>query len=229
MRLLLATLVCTTAFAAPPANSKTQATEQAARGDAWTLAGRCDEAVKSYRASLAIDAKNATVKVRLAHCLARSGGADEAAKILDSLVDSPPPIGPMALLERGDLALGAGDAKAAAAAYQKLVDRQPDNTDAKLALLDALAQLAKNGDAEARTRATQLAQKIESDPRADATAQRRAQEIDGFLKYGDAGKDLIEGKRLLASGDAKSAVTLLERAAQAHPDLEEAQYLLGLA
>jgi predicted Zn-dependent protease len=231
MRLVLPALLCASlVHAAPPSPApKKQAAEQAARGDAWTLAGRCDEAVKAYRASLAIDAKNATVKVRLAHCLARSGGAEEAAKILDSLVDSPPPIGPMALLERGDLALGAGDAKAAAAAYQKLVDKQPDNTDAKLALLDALAQLAKNGDAEARTRATTLAQKIENDPRADATAQRRAQELDGFLKYGDAGKDLIEGKRLLASGDAKSAVALLERAATAHPDLEEAQYLLGLA
>ena len=70
------------ALAAPgtkKADPKKAAAEQAARGDAWAVAGRCDEAAKAYRASLAVQPKNAVVQVRLAHCLAKTGGAGDLA------------------------------------------------------------------------------------------------------------------------------------------------------
>ena len=61
---------------------KKQVAEQTARGDAWAVAGRCDEAVKAYRQALVLQPKNPVVQVRLAHCLAKSGGAGEAKQML---------------------------------------------------------------------------------------------------------------------------------------------------
>ena len=61
---------------------KKQAAEQAARGDAWAVANRCDEAVKAYRQALTLQPKNPMVQVRLAHCLAKTGGAAEAKQML---------------------------------------------------------------------------------------------------------------------------------------------------
>ena len=113
--------------------------------------------------------------------------------------------------------------------YDQLVQREPANVEAKLALLDALKAMVDKGDAAARARALELAVRLKTDPRADQATQRRAEELEGFLKYGDAGKDLIDGRARLANGDAKGAVTVLEHAVEAHPDLEEAQYLLGMA
>jgi len=57
-------LVPALALAAPTkkADAKKQAAEQAARGDAWAVAGRCDEAVKAYRQALAVQPKNPVVQ-----------------------------------------------------------------------------------------------------------------------------------------------------------------------
>jgi predicted Zn-dependent protease len=234
MRLLVTMLVLVSAVAqAAPAKKtggvKREADEQAARGDAWTVAGRCDEAIKAYREALKLDAKNGVVKLRLAHCLAKTNAGDEAQKLLEEVAELPPPVGPMALVEQGDLAMQAGDLAKAVAVYDKLIAKQPDNVDAKLALLEALRALADKGDAAARARALELAGKLKTDPRADQVAQRRAEELEGILRYGDAGKDVIDGKQRLAAGDAKGAIDSLERAVKAKPELEEAQYLLGLA
>src|SRR4051812_50092800 len=99
MRLVCAGLVCVAlvAEAAPKkANPKREAEEQQARGDAWTVAGRCDEAVKSYREALKLDAKNGVAKVRLPHCLAKTNVADRARKVLEERAPGRPPGGPMA-------------------------------------------------------------------------------------------------------------------------------------
>jgi predicted Zn-dependent protease len=234
-KLCVAAVLCLAinASAAPKktaaATPKREADEQAARGDAWTVAGRCDEAVKAYREALKLDAKNGVVKVRLAHCLVKTGAAEEAQKLLDEAAEMAPPVGPMALVEAGDLAVAAGDFAKAVGIYDKLIAKQPDNVEAKMALLDALRGLADKGDAAARTRALELAGKLKTDPRADQVAQRHAEELEGLLKYGEAGKDVIEGKQKLAAGDPKGAIAALEKAVAAKPDLEEAQYLLGLA
>ena len=234
MRLVLTIVLgfSLSASAAPKANPKKQAEEQQARGDAWAVAGRCDEAVKSYRQSLTLDGKNGTVRVRLAHCLAQSkvAGADAEAKaLLAGLVDAPPPVGPMALTELGDQLIAAGELKGAVAVYERLVASMPANVDAKVALLDALKSLSDKGDSFARAKAATLAAALKIDPRADQATIRHAEEVEDFLQYGDAGKDLLDGKKLLAMGDAKNAVGALERAVAAHGDLEEAQYLLGVA
>jgi len=238
MRHLWTVLLCSSTIvsAAPKKTAgggHREAQEQQARGDAWTVAGRCDEAVKAYRAALELDGKNGVVKVRLAHCLAHeakeANAADEAHRLLDEASELPPPVGPMALTEAGDLAVQAGDFAKAVAIYDKLIAKQPDNAEAKLALLEALRALSDKGEAGARARALELAGKLKTDPRADQIAQRRAEELEGLLKYGDAGKDVIEGKQRLAGGDPKGAAASLEKAVAAKPDLEEAQYLLGLA
>jgi predicted Zn-dependent protease len=158
---------------------KKQAAEAAARGDAWAVAGNCAEAVKAYRLATTLYAgKNATVAVRLAHCLVRTGNAGEAKQLLTALVDAPPPAGLLALQETGDLA---------------------------------------------------LAQALKSDAHADAATQRHAEELVAAFQYGDAWRDLSDGKRLLAAGNAKDAVAALQQAVAKHADLEEAQYLLGVA
>jgi predicted Zn-dependent protease len=225
-------LVPALAAAAPAvkkADPRKAAAEQAARGDAWAVAGRCDEAVKAYRqASQLYAGKNATVQVRLAHCLAKTGGAAEAKQLLQALVDSPASTG-QALQELGDLALQSGDFAAAVAAYDKILARAPNDGDARAGLLDALKGLSDGGDEGARSRGLALAKKLESDPRADAALQRHAEELVAQFQYGDAARDLSDGKRLLALGDPRDAVTALERAVGKHGELEEAQYLLGVA
>ena len=90
MRLCVGVLlvVSATAMAAPPKKApKNQAAEMAARGDAWAVANRCDEAVKAYRQALTLQPKNAIVQVRMAHCLAKTGGGAEAKQILTTLAD----------------------------------------------------------------------------------------------------------------------------------------------
>ncbi|MGZ3426618.1 MAG: tetratricopeptide repeat protein [Polyangia bacterium] len=228
-------LVPAVALAAPPkktADPKKQAVEQAARGDAWAVANRCDEAVKAYRQSLTLQPKNPVVQVRMAHCLAQgkvAGGVAEAKQILAGLADEAGTTGLLALQELGDLALQSGDFAGAVDAYDKLLAKAPTNIDARMALLDALKGLSDAGDEKARTRGMELAQKLKTEPKADAGQQRHAEELVAMFQYGDAAKDLTDGKRMLAMGDPKGAVVALERAVGKHADLEEAQYLLGLA
>ena len=239
MRLVVASLVCVV-LASPSVNAKgkagprpeatkKQAEEWAARGDAWTVAGNCDEAVKAYREALKTDAKNGVVKVRLAHCLARTGGDAEAKQLLGELGNDASPVGAIALTELGDLLAAQGDLAGAVAAYDKLIARDPNNTDAKLALLDALMALANKGDPGAKARALELATRLKSDARVDATLQHHAEEAEAVLRYGDAGKKLLEARDRMAGGDARGAVPILEQAVREHPELEDAQYLLGLA
>src|SRR5262245_47829671 len=112
MRCVLMICVLAQAAVAAPhksASPQKEAAEQAARGDAWTLAGRCDVAIKAYKAALAADESNAVVKVRLAHCLAKTGAREEAEAMLKPLVDAPPPAGPLALTALGDLLAQAGE------------------------------------------------------------------------------------------------------------------------
>ena len=220
------------ALAAPPrrkADPKKQAAEQAARGDAWAVASRCDEAVKAYRQSLTLQPKNPVVQVRLAHCLAKTGGAAEAKQILAGLADEAGTTGLLALQELGDLALQSGDFAGAVDAYDKLLAKAPTNIDARMALLDALKGLSDAGDDKARARGMELAKKLKTEPKADTGQQRHAEELVAMFQYGDAAKDLTDGKRMLSMGDPKGAVVALERAVGKHADLEEAQYLLGLA
>ncbi len=223
--------VSSLASAAPRSagGGKRAAEEQAARADAWTAAGRCDEALKSYQRAVELDPKNGLVQVRMAHCQAKTGAAEPAKKLLQTLAAQSGPVGAAAWTEIGDLAFAAGDFAAAAAAYGELVARNPQSVEAKVALLDALKGLADAGDAAAKTRAAELAAKLKIDPRADELAKRHAEEVEGLLKYGDAARDLLDGRSRLALGDAKGAATALERVTAAHADLEEAWYLLGTA
>jgi predicted Zn-dependent protease len=216
MRSLLLILVTPLVFAAPQKKSspKKEADEAAARGDAWTMGGNCDEAIKAYRRVLELDAARATVKVRLAHCLAQTNARAEAETLLASLGDDK-----SALLERADIAMANKEYRAAAELFEKLGDRA--------SLLEALA--AQSGDAAARGRALKLCAALKKDQMVDAPVRRRAEELESILLYGDAAADMIQAKAKLASGDARTAASLLEKVVLVHADLEEAQYLLGVA
>jgi predicted Zn-dependent protease len=217
MRSSLLLLVALPVLAAPQKkSSRKEAEEQASRGDAWTVGGNCDEAIKAYRRSLELDPSKSLVKVRLAHCLAEAHQRAEADQILDSLGEDKG-----ALLERADIAMAAKDYRAAAELYQRLGE--------KASLLEALAAWGEAGDGEARARALKLCSVLKSDAMTEATLKRRAEELEGTLLYGDAAADVTQARAKLASGDARSAVALLEKVTAAHADLEEAQYLLGLA
>src|SRR5678816_1180308 len=127
MRSSLWLLLALPVFAAPHKPRK-EAEEQAARGDAWTVGGNCEEAIKAYRRALELEPKSST-KVRLAHCLAQGKEANqraEAQQLLDSLGDDR-----SALLERADIAMAGKEWKRAAELYEKLGD--------KASLLEALA------------------------------------------------------------------------------------------
>jgi predicted Zn-dependent protease len=231
MRSVLMLLFASAVAHAAPAKVSREAAEQQARGDAWTLAGRCDEAIKSYRASLAIDAKNATAKVRLASCLARSsatGAKDEAKEILETLADAPAPANVIALMTLGDLYAQAGDHKKAVEQYESVLARKPNDLDARVALAESLRALAEQGDAQARQRCGEIIAKLKTDKTIDQASMRRVEETENALKYGEAAKDMIDAKRRMLMGDSKGALPALERAAVAKPDLEEAQYLLGM-
>jgi predicted Zn-dependent protease len=211
-------------------DARKAAVEQAARGDAWLMAGRCDEAIAAYRRSLELAAGNAVVQVRLGHCLARDpASVAEARALLGRLADEPGATGNLALQELGDLAAQAGDYQAAVAAYDKLLARTPGQLEARAALVAALLKLSDAGDTAARARGLELARALAGDAHADAEQRRRAEEALATFQYGEAARDVTEGKRLLAGGDAKGAAVALARAVAQHPELEEAQYLLGLA
>jgi predicted Zn-dependent protease len=173
--------------------------------------------VKAYRRALELDPAKPGVKVRLAHCLARlPDSRAEAMQILDGMGEDR-----AALAERADLLQAAGDFRAAAEAYEKLGDRG--------SLLETLASWALGGDVGARERGLALCKKLKGDQSADAALRRRAEELEGQLLYGEAARDVVDAKAKLAAGDARGAAAILEKVTAAHGDLEEAQYLLGLA
>ena len=223
-------LIGSSALAAPHRESQQKRAEElAARGDAWMVAGRCDEAVPVYRRARELDAKSPSLQIHLAHCLARTGVHEEGQHLLEALVDAPPPTGPAALMELGELATASGDFSAAVRAYEKWVKRRPANREAQVALVEALKGLGDRGDAEAKARAVELVGKLAADAHLESGLHTRVVELEAALKYGEAGKDLLDGKAKLADGDAAAAVRALERAVAVHPDLEEAQALLGVA
>jgi predicted Zn-dependent protease len=210
MRSSLLLLLALPVFAAPQNKSaRKQAEEQAARGDAWTLGGNCEEAVKAYQKALELDPSKVAVKVRLAHCMAQKNRA-EAEALLATLGDDK-----AALLERADIAMANKDYAAAAALYEKLGDRA--------SLLEALAA---GGD---RERALKLCALLKKDSTADGPLRRRAEELEGQLRYGESAADMVAAKQKLAAGDPRGAASLLEKVVLLHADLEEAHYLLGLA
>jgi predicted Zn-dependent protease len=218
MRSLLWVLCGSLVFAAPQKKSspKKEADEAAARGDAWTMGGNCDEAIKAYRRVLELDPSRATVKVRLAHCLAQTNARAEADSLLNSLGDDK-----AALLERADIAMAHKEYQAAAELFERLGD--------KASLLEALAAWVQAGEASARPKALKLCAALKKDQMVDASVRRRAEELEGLLLYGDSAAEVVQAKAKLAAGDAKAAVAILEKVVLLHADLEEAQYLLGLA
>jgi predicted Zn-dependent protease len=225
---VLACLIALPAAAKRPAAGRGAAAEAVARADAWVVAGRCEEAVPEYQKAVKLDGKNGLVKVRLATCLARLDRRDEAVALLEPLAAARPPVGPAALGALGDLHLAAGDLPRAADAFTRLAALTP-TPEAKLQLVEVLYKLAAGGDARAGEQATGLAEALVKEAVAPPSVRRRAEEITALIKYGAVGRDLVEGRSRLHAGDAKGAAAALERVVAARPELEEAQYLLGMA
>jgi len=215
------------AFAKPKHVTPSASEAAAARGDAWTVAGRCEEAVTAYSEAIKLDPRPPW-KVRLATCLDRVGRAAEADQLLSELVKLPPPVGPTALATRADLLMQRHDLVGAVAAYEDLAKIQP-TPQSWLMLLEALLAQSDKGSDAARKRGLDVATIIAKHAAADQPTRTRAEEVAALFTYGPVARDMLDAKARLVAGDAKSAVPMLERVTATRPALEEASYLLGLA
>lgn len=204
--------------------------EATARGDAWAMAGRCDEAITQYKKALA-GGDDVHVRAHLAACLlsTKAGGADplaEAQTIVDEGLKTSRD--PELLFAAGDLALRKKDLARAVALYAELEKLAPRKREARRARLEALTQLGGD-DAEYKRVAIELARTIVADNGEAPLARAHAEELLVGLRFGAVGKELLAAKRKLSEGDLKGGIALLEPLAQANPTIEEAQYFLGMA
>jgi predicted Zn-dependent protease len=203
--------------------------EAAARGDAWAMAGRCDEAVGWYRKALGPG--DARVRARLAECLlsGKGGGTDpvaEAQAVLDEGLKASRD--PELLLAGGDVALRNKNLARALELYGELEKVPARRREARRARLEAIAQLA-GGDAAVTRNGVELARMIVADAGESAPARARAEELLVGLRFGAAGMDLLAARRKLAEGEVAAAVAQLEPFVKAHPEIEEAHYFLAVA
>src|SRR5262249_32173155 len=77
--------------------------------------------------------------------------------------------------------------------------------------------------------AIELARGIAYDSAEPAAARTHAEELLVALRFGPAGRELLTIKQQLAAGDLKGAIGRLEPFVQAHPEIEDAHYLLAMA
>ncbi len=229
--MLVGLIGATAASAIGKPAAKPSPAEEAARGDAWAMAGRCDEAVVHYRR--AIEAGGAPPKLRahLAHCLLDGKRGGEALVEAQQVIDEglAQARDPELLFVAGDLAVRRGDRARAIALYAEVEKTAAKKHEARRARLVVLAELAGAGDADARRVALELARTIGADPGQAGATRGMVEETVAVLRWPTAGKSMIDARRKLEQGDAKAAALLLEAVVAADPAIEEAQYLLGMA
>jgi predicted Zn-dependent protease len=223
-------LLLTTATAIGKPAAADPQKEAAARGDAWAMAGRCDEAIGWYRKALG-GSGDARVRARLAECLmgGKGGGADplaEAKAVLDEGLKASRD--PELVLAAGDLAMKRKDYARAVELFAELEKLPARKREARRARLDAIAVLGAD-DAEYKRVAIELARSISNDAGESPGERSHAEEILVALRFGAAGQELLQAKRKLADGNATGAVAQLEPFVQAHPDIEEGHYFLAVA
>jgi tetratricopeptide (TPR) repeat protein len=119
--------------------------------------------------------------------------------------------------------------KAAVKAYDAYLSKVPGDYGARRELGRALAVLGQEGDAAARAQAVRELERAISDAGDDSSFRSATQEELFVARYGPAGRAYLDGRTLFASGDFRAAAQKLELVVKEHPEIEEAQYTLGLA
>jgi tetratricopeptide (TPR) repeat protein len=171
--------------------------------------GQAQEAVPHLEILVRRQPHNILAKARLAQGLVLLNRTDEARTLLDDVLRLRPDM-PLALLERGKLALGDGDLDNAQDWLQKACKREPANKAAQYQLLLCLKK--RGNDSEIRTVQARLDQ-IERD-------STRVREIVTDLmpkRPYDADLRAELGELLLRAGALKEGVFWLERAVEAAP------------
>jgi predicted Zn-dependent protease len=197
-------------------------------GDAAVLLGDLDAAEKAYRDAHAAEPGNVTASVRLAYVLGHNGKEAEGVKLLEDLVagKKAPPEAHQIL---GTLLVKRREWKRAAEAFEAYLAVEKDDLQTRLELARVWRVLAEEGDAAAKTKAIAEYERVMKDAGDDDATRRQAQEEIFGVKYGESGRAFRDGKQAFVSGDYRAAVTKLELVVGKHPEIEEAQYLLGMA
>jgi tetratricopeptide (TPR) repeat protein len=154
--------------------------------------------------------QNALVQTRLARCLDLLGRGEEATPLLDDVLARQPDLAP-ALLERGKLALRAGDLDMARDLLQKACERDPGSYDACYQLHLCLKQLGRDAEARAALeRMNQLQQ--------DILRMRDITRNALFERPNDAALHAELGELCLRVGAPEQAVRWLEGALRLDPN-----------
>jgi tetratricopeptide (TPR) repeat protein len=158
------------------------------------------------------------IGVGLAQCRARVGRSEEAAQLLDGLLDQNPDEATL-LIERGKLALEMGDLAAARPWLEKAVARAPYHYQSNFALYRCLTAL---GDTAGAERALAQAQRIKDD-------LRRLDELFAALQERPSSPELRTqiGEIFLRHDEEAEGVFWLTSALEAAPEYEPARRLLA--
>lgn len=196
-----------------------------AEGDEAVLLGDLAAARAAYEAALVAQPDEPVATLRLAFVEQRSGNPGRALELLGrvaSAADAPVE----ALLLVGALRAERGEWAEAAAAYEAVIKREPNDVAGHLGLARAAAKL-EPGKTDGRAVAEyERCLVLLGD---DQALRNQVQEELLVVKYGAAGRAFMEARNAYAGGDYLGAVSKLEGVVAQHPEIEEAQYLLGMA
>jgi predicted Zn-dependent protease len=225
-------LLCAALLGTPLLAGADRKGEAAARqikdGDTQVLLGDDAAAKQLYEDALATDPGNPLAATRLAYLELRAGRVDEAVKLLTAVTARPgAPAEAHQLL--GTALAQRGDYPGAAKAFEAYLAVAPDDYRARRELARVLAKQAEAGDAAARAAAVAAYEKARASAGDDSSFRSSSQEELLTLKYGPSGRAFLEGRTAYANGDYRGAVVKLEQVTQAHPEIEEAHYVLGMA
>jgi len=164
------------------------------------------EAEKDLRNAVAEDPSRAEGYEGLFQILVRAGKRDEALGLLNQGLDSAPSSDALKVL-KADLLIDSGDKEGALGIYEDILTRRPDDV------------LVSNNYAS-----------LMSELRDDEESLRKAAEAARVLEGSESGYFLDTlGWAQFRIGDNEKAISNLERAVSASPDLIDAKYHLGIA
>ncbi len=176
------------------------------RGGLAVILERDDEAVESFRASLAAVAEQPAVRSKLVNALARQGQAEEALVELNLLLAGNPDEAPALLVQRATLFINLGKKSQALADFERAIELAPDNTVIRQRYAEALEFL---GDT-----ATATAQQWKAARAADATGS-------GVQLHAE------DARRLLSEQRFEEAAESLRKALALAPERPDLRFRLA--
>jgi Flp pilus assembly protein TadD len=188
------------------AAASNDATTQSRLGDAYTRAGKTDQAIKAYRAALAVAPDNPDAMLGLGSALVKAGDPDGAVVVLEKVA---PTVKTMSAYNRLGVAQTlAGQFAQAHQSFEAASALAPDDLDVRTNL--ALAA-ALEGD---ETQAIDASRAVVTSPGAEARHRRNLMIVFGLLGRPDEGRaaapkelSAAEVKKLLARATAIRAIS----------------------